>query len=71
VTRFLRFLLFGLAGYVVGAVAGFGLVVSASGNTHDRSLEAAMTALFVAGPIVAIVAGLIGATRRPPTRSQP
>lgn len=46
-------------GYVAGAVAGYFLVEGFSSNTHDRSLEAAMTGAFVVGPLVAIIAFIV------------
>ena len=57
--------LFGLSllaaagGYVVGALAGMALVLFLSSNSHDRSLEAAMTAFFVTGPLVAVLAAVL------------
>jgi len=63
VRRITLALAFGLAGYAVGAVLGYVLVTSASGNTHDRSVEAAMTAAFVTGPLAAVVSAIIGAIR--------
>ena len=51
-----------LVAAVVCAFAGYWLVEMASSNTHDRSMEAAMTGIFVFGPLGAIagfVAGLI------------
>lgn len=54
--RFGIAVLWGLGGYLVGAFGG-GLLVSAfSSNTHDRSVEAAMTGAFFFGPALAIVA---------------
>ena len=50
-------------GYVVAATLGYLLVEGLSTNTHDRSLEAAMTAAFVAGPIGAVVGFVIGFIR--------
>jgi hypothetical protein len=47
--------LFLVIGYVVGVGAGIGLVHLLSGNRHDKSMEAAMTGFFVAGPIVALL----------------
>ena len=50
------------AGYVLGAVGGYFLINALSSNTHDRSVEAAMTSAFLTGPagaIVAFVAGMI------------
>ena len=52
---------FGVGGYIVGAMIGYALVVNLSGNTHDRDLEAAMTSAFVIGPIMALLAGAVGA----------
>jgi hypothetical protein len=53
-------LLWGVAGYIVGAAAG-GLLVSAlSSNRHDRSAEAATTGLLVIGPLMGIVAFIAG-----------
>jgi len=34
-----------------------------SGNTHDRSVEAAMSAAFIGGPALAVVLGLFGSGR--------
>ncbi len=49
----------GLAlGYVFGVAAGALLVALFSTNTHDKSVEMAMTSLLIAGPAGA-VAGLI------------
>ncbi|CAG1009017.1 hypothetical protein BURK1_03605 [Burkholderiales bacterium] len=57
-----------LAGYVAGALAGYALVAALSPNVHDRDVEAAMTAVFVAGPLAALaafVAGFVRAARAP------
>jgi ABC-type antimicrobial peptide transport system permease subunit len=50
-------------GYVAGGVLGYFLVEGLSSNTHDRSLEAAMTGAFVVGPFVAVVAFIFGFVR--------
>jgi hypothetical protein len=66
----------GLAGAVLGYLAGaFGggfLVSEFSSNTHDRSVEAAMTGAFVFGPMGAVAGFLIaffrsraGGSRKP------
>jgi len=47
-------------GFVAGAGIGAGLVELFSGNTHDKDVEIAMTAAFVAGPIGALVGLLAG-----------
>ena len=44
-----------LVGYGIGFFGGLVLVSRLSSNTHDRSVEAAMTAAFVTGPIAAVV----------------
>ena len=50
----------GLVGYGIGLAGGIGLVSAMSSNTHDRSLEAAMTGAAVTGPLVALVAFILG-----------
>jgi hypothetical protein len=47
-------------GYVIGAGFGYALVGQTSGNKHDRPVEAAMTGVFVSGPLGAIVGGIAG-----------
>ena len=61
--RFAIAVLFALVGYLVAAVAGYFLVGALSSNTHDRSLETAMTSAFVFGPLGAVVAFVIGFIR--------
>jgi ABC-type multidrug transport system permease subunit len=56
-------LLFVLVGYVLGAVITFVTIQIFSGNTHDRSVEAAMSAAFFGGPVLAVLLGLIGSGR--------
>ena len=57
-------LLYGLAGlflgYLVGAVGGWLLIVLLSSNSYDKSLEAVMTAFFVAGPLGALIGTMLG-----------
>lgn len=53
-------LLFAAIAFVAAAALGYAVIDAASSNTHDRSMEAAMTGAFVFGPIGAIV-GFIGA----------
>jgi len=63
-SRIVTGILGGLLGYAVGGFGG-GLAVSLlSSNTHDRSVEAAMTGAFVLGPLAAIAGVLVGARRR-------
>lgn len=56
--RFLLAVLGLVGGYAVGVGAGLALVSLFSPNMHDKSVEMAMTAAFVTGPIGA-VAGLV------------
>jgi hypothetical protein len=58
--RLLIGLLAGCVGYVAGAFLGGWLISVASSNTHDLSVEAAMTGAFVTGPLTAIVAFVVG-----------
>lgn len=48
-----------MIGFMVFAIAGYFLITVFSSNQHDRSLEAAMTSIFVCGPIGALLAGLL------------
>jgi hypothetical protein len=45
------------------AFAGYFLISWFSSNTHDRSVEAAMTAAFVFGPFAALIAFIVGVVR--------
>jgi len=56
-------LAFAIAGYVLGAVVGYVLVLAFSGNVHDPELEAAMTGAFVAGPLLALMGAAWGLLR--------
>lgn len=61
--RFGIALLFAMAGYLVVAIASYFLVGMFSSNTHDRSVEAAMTSVFFYGPAGALVAFVVGFIR--------
>jgi hypothetical protein len=63
--------LWGFAGYLVGAIGGGWLVSLLSSNVHDRSVEAAMTGIFVVGPLVAAVMFAIGFVRSRPAGPVP
>jgi hypothetical protein len=56
-------LLGGVLGYALGAFGGGYLISVLSSNTHDRSVEAAMTGAFVLGPLMALVGAAIGFRR--------
>jgi len=45
-----------IGGYLAGLFGGMALIETFSSNLHDRSIEAAMTAAFVFGPLSAIAA---------------
>ena len=55
--------LYAIGGYIISGVVGYFLVDSLSPNTHDKSVEAAMTGAFVFGPLGALVAFVIGYIR--------
>lgn len=50
-----------IGGYLAGVGIGALLITLLSGNTHDKSVEMAMTAAFVTGPIGALIGAIIGA----------
>lgn len=53
------FVLIGLVvGYVFGALVWNFAVMTISSNTHDRNLEAQMTAAMIGGPIGAVVGAI-------------
>jgi hypothetical protein len=56
-------LLYASGGYLIGAIAGYFAIAALSSNTHDRSVEAAMTGIFILGPVGAILAFVAGAIR--------
>ena len=62
-SRLIRILIGLAAGYAVGVVVGVALVAMVSSNTHDRSQEMAMTAIFVTGPIGAIIGFVVALIR--------
>lgn len=58
--RFGAGILFGIAGYLIAALAGYVFVEMLSGNTHDRDVEAAMTSVFFIGPMGGIAGFIVG-----------
>jgi Na+/proline symporter len=63
VKRLFIVLLCAVGGYLVFAAAGYFLVGQFSSNTHDRSVEAAMTGAFFFGPIGALATAAVGFIR--------
>jgi hypothetical protein len=61
-------LLGGLLGYALGAFGGGYLVSELSSNTHDGSMEAAMTGAFVLGPLAGLAGAAVGFWRTKPSR---
>ena len=59
-------LLWSLASYFVGVVAGVLLMPVLTSNRHDASVEVVMTSVFVFGPLLAVIGFIVGAivTRR-------
>lgn len=49
-----------IAGYVIGAGLGAAAIQLFSSNTHDKSVELAMTAAFYTGPIGAVIGAVVG-----------
>ncbi len=49
-----------LLGFAIGVATGVALISLFSGNTHDKSAEMAMTSVFVAGPVGAILGLFVG-----------
>ena len=64
--RIVIVLLWATAGYLIGAFAGGYAISVLSSNTHDVSVEAAITGAFVTGPLGAFLAGAVGLARRRP-----
>jgi hypothetical protein len=48
-----------IGGYAIGLLGGILLIEAFSSNTHDRSVEAAMTGAFITGPLMAAVAVVV------------
>jgi len=66
VKRVLVALASGVAGYLIGAFGGGYLIAASAANTHDGSVEAAMTGAFVTGPLLGLVALVVGFVRARP-----
>jgi hypothetical protein len=58
----------GIIGYAIGAVGGGLLISATSSNTHDLSVEAAMTGAFVTGPLVGLLAAILGFLKARPAK---
>ena len=55
--------LWGAIGYLSGAFGGGWLISQMTSNHFDGDVEAAMTGAFVTGPLVGVIAFIIGAVR--------
>lgn len=55
--------LFAVGGYLCFAIGGYALVSLLSSNMHDRSVEAAMTSVFVLGPLGGLIGIVVGVVR--------
>jgi hypothetical protein len=56
-------LIWAFGGYLIAAFVGYFLIGQFSSNTHDRTVEAAMTSAFVLGPLGAVAAFIVGFIR--------
>jgi hypothetical protein len=65
VHRFFRIILSTILGFAIGVAVGWFAVLAFSSNAHDRNLEAAMTAIFVTGPLGAVAGLVTGLMRKP------
>jgi hypothetical protein len=52
-----------VGGYLCFAIAGYALINLLSSNMHDRSVEAAMTSVFVLGPVGSLIGIVVGVVR--------
>jgi predicted peroxiredoxin len=52
-------LLAAILGYVVGLFGTMAAIELFSSNQHDKSLEAAMTGVFVGGPLIAVMSMIV------------
>lgn len=59
-------LLWGAGSYIVAVLVTWFLISKFSRNTHDRSMEAGMTAFFIVGPLAAIIGGIVAFIRHKP-----
>lgn len=69
--RFLASLFSAAAGFALFAFSGYWLIYLMSTNVHDSSVEAAMTSIFLIGPIGAILGGISGFRLSKPTLEEP
>jgi len=61
---------FGILGYVIVAFVSYFLVGWFSSNTHDRSVEAAMTSVFFYGPLGGVIGFIAGVIRGGPSATK-
>jgi hypothetical protein len=58
--------LWAVGSYLAGAVVGYFLITALSSNSHDRQMEASMTAAFLVGPVAAILGFIVNFIRLRP-----
>ena len=56
-------LLWGVIAYVPSAILGAVLIYQTTSNRFDRDMEAGMTGAFAIGPLVALIAFVVGFVR--------
>lgn len=61
--RFFKILIGLVVGYGVGVLLGAAAVTLFSANTHDKSMELAMTSALITGPIGALIGLVVGLVR--------
>jgi hypothetical protein len=61
--RFGLAFVYAVGSHIVAAGIGYVLIQQFSANVHNRDLDAAMPSAFVAGPVGAVVAFVIGCVR--------
>ena len=52
--------------YLAGAVVGYFLTTTLSSNSHDKQMEASMTAAFFFGPVAGIIGFIVNFIRLRP-----
>lgn len=48
-----------ILGYIIGLFGTMAAIELFPSNTHDKSMEAAMTGAFVGGPLIAVISVIV------------